>query len=62
MGWILFGFLTAVGVETFIRITSSYQREEQPRTRQQRVQVSLPWYLTAGAAYGVYQSTRKKKA
>lgn len=60
MGWILFGFLTALGIESFIRVAHSYERTEPRRQPQHRVQVSFPWYLTAGGAYYANKATKKR--
>jgi hypothetical protein len=59
MGWIFFGFMTALGIETFIRVAGKYERVE-PRP-QRKVQVSFPWYVNLGAAYGIYRGTHPKK-
>jgi hypothetical protein len=57
MGWILFGFITAGGLEAFIRVAGNYERVESKPPK--KVQVSLPWYGWIGAAYAVTKKRRK---
>jgi hypothetical protein len=57
MGWIFWGFLFAVFIETFIRVCRDYTPEE--KTRQTKTQISLPWYGWGIVGYGL---TKKNKA
>jgi len=58
-GWILFGIILAGGLEATHRVLTNYERVESKPQR--KVQVSFPWYVTLGGAYGIYKGTHPKK-
>lgn len=59
MGWLIFGFLTAIGIETFFRVSSKY--EPQPKREVNKTQVSLSWFDRVIAGLGVWGIWRKSK-
>lgn len=59
MGWVVFGFVTAIFLEMLIRIFQNHERIE-PRA-QRRVQVSFPWYAYALGGLAAYAALRKPK-
>lgn len=56
MGWILVGFIFAVGIETILRVLSNYGPPE--REKVSKTQISLPWY---GWSLLGYAALKKKK-
>ena len=43
MGWIIGGLLTAIFLETFIRITSNYKPITEDK-KKDKVTIDVPWY------------------
>ncbi len=58
MIWILFGFLSALGIETFIRLANNYERSETRPVR--KVQVSMPWYGWTLSSYAILKAKKKR--
>ena len=59
MSWIFGGFLTAIAIETLIRVLGNYERE--PQKEQPKMQVSFPWYgwgLLGLLTWGVFRKDK----
>lgn len=59
MGWILFGFLTVVVIESFIRVLQNYEPEGKREVR--KTQVSLPWFGWGLVGYSVLKGKKRRK-
>ena len=59
MGWIVFGFVTAILFEVFIRVISGYEPAERRETV--KTQLSLPWYGWGLLGYGLLKKNKRRR-